>query len=200
MREAVAEYKMAVKKVDPNFDGDYYDNLIFGELLTPTPKTLLTSNNLTQLAHPGPQPSKKPRPSPSPKQMPLPSSNKRKPLTSRPPNKFRRLPTNLLFLQQAFRIFLFFYFLTSTFQRKFPLWGCKLYFLKTILGPGWPGPFLFVFELLFFFECMCFSLFYALYSFLLYCLVFPFSFPCRYMQFNSASWDSCLSTLSLQLG
>ena len=31
MRDAVGEYKMAVKKVDPNFDIDYYDNLILGE-------------------------------------------------------------------------------------------------------------------------------------------------------------------------
>ena len=29
---------MVVKKVDPNFDGDYYDNLIFGEPLTPVPE------------------------------------------------------------------------------------------------------------------------------------------------------------------
>ena len=35
MKDAVDEYKMAVKKVDPNFDGDYYDNLIFPEPLTP---------------------------------------------------------------------------------------------------------------------------------------------------------------------
>ena len=34
MRDAVDEYKMAIKKVDPNFDDDYYDNLIFGEPLT----------------------------------------------------------------------------------------------------------------------------------------------------------------------
>ena len=29
MRDAVAEYKMVVKKVDPTLDSDYYDNLIF---------------------------------------------------------------------------------------------------------------------------------------------------------------------------
>ena len=29
MRDAVAEYKMAVKKIDPTFDNDYYDNFIF---------------------------------------------------------------------------------------------------------------------------------------------------------------------------
>ena len=29
---------MAIKKVDPNFDGDYYDNLIFGEPLTLVPE------------------------------------------------------------------------------------------------------------------------------------------------------------------
>ena len=31
MRDAVAEYKEDVKKVDPNFDVDYYDMLILGE-------------------------------------------------------------------------------------------------------------------------------------------------------------------------
>ena len=35
MRDAVAEYKMAVKKVDPTFDSDYYNNLIFGKPQTP---------------------------------------------------------------------------------------------------------------------------------------------------------------------
>ena len=34
MKDAVIEYKMVVKKVDPNFDGDYCDNLIFGKPLT----------------------------------------------------------------------------------------------------------------------------------------------------------------------
>ena len=31
MRDVVAEYKMVVKKADPNFDDDYYDSLILGE-------------------------------------------------------------------------------------------------------------------------------------------------------------------------
>ena len=30
MRDAVNEYKASIKKVDPTFDGDYYDRLIFG--------------------------------------------------------------------------------------------------------------------------------------------------------------------------
>ena len=38
MRDAVDKYKMAIKKVDPNFDGDYYDNLIFGKPSTPAPE------------------------------------------------------------------------------------------------------------------------------------------------------------------
>ena len=38
MRNAVTEYKQAVRKVDPNFDGDYYDSLIFGEPQTPATK------------------------------------------------------------------------------------------------------------------------------------------------------------------
>ena len=38
MRDAVDEYKMAIKKVDLNFDGDHYDNLIFGEPSTPAPE------------------------------------------------------------------------------------------------------------------------------------------------------------------
>ena len=35
MRDVVDEYKMAIKKVDPNFNGDHYNNLIFGEPSTP---------------------------------------------------------------------------------------------------------------------------------------------------------------------
>ena len=35
MRDAVTEYKQAVKKVDPNFDDDYYDSLMLGEPQTP---------------------------------------------------------------------------------------------------------------------------------------------------------------------
>ena len=35
MRDAVNEYKESIKKVDPTFDGDYYDRLISGEPLTP---------------------------------------------------------------------------------------------------------------------------------------------------------------------
>ena len=31
MRDVVAEYKEAMKRVDPNFDGDYYNRLILGE-------------------------------------------------------------------------------------------------------------------------------------------------------------------------
>ena len=37
MRDAVAEYKMAVKKVDSTFDLDYYNSLILGEPQTLTP-------------------------------------------------------------------------------------------------------------------------------------------------------------------
>ena len=33
MRDAMDEYKMAIKKVHPNFDINYYDNLIFGKPL-----------------------------------------------------------------------------------------------------------------------------------------------------------------------
>ena len=41
MRDAVNEYKASIKKVDPTFDGDYYDRLISGELDTPAPEDLL---------------------------------------------------------------------------------------------------------------------------------------------------------------
>ena len=46
MKDAVAEYKIAVKKVDLNFDGDYYDNFIFGEPLTPAPKDPISFKQL----------------------------------------------------------------------------------------------------------------------------------------------------------
>ena len=51
MRDAVDEYKMAIKKVDPTFNSDHYDSLIFGEPSTPRPKTLLSLSSSTQLAH-----------------------------------------------------------------------------------------------------------------------------------------------------
>ena len=38
MRDAVNEYKESIKKVDPTFDGDYYDHLISGEPTTPVPE------------------------------------------------------------------------------------------------------------------------------------------------------------------
>ena len=41
LRDVVNEYKASIKKikkVDPTFDGDYYDRLISGEPATPTPK------------------------------------------------------------------------------------------------------------------------------------------------------------------
>ena len=38
MRDAVNEYKASIKKVDPTFDGDYYDHLISGEPTTPAPE------------------------------------------------------------------------------------------------------------------------------------------------------------------
>ena len=41
MKDAVVEYKIVMKKVDLNFDGDYYDNLIFGEPLTPASEDLI---------------------------------------------------------------------------------------------------------------------------------------------------------------
>ena len=37
MRDAVNEYKASIKKVDPTFDGDYYDCLISGEPATLAP-------------------------------------------------------------------------------------------------------------------------------------------------------------------
>ena len=38
MRDTVNEYKASIKKVDPTFDGDYYDRLISGEPATPAPE------------------------------------------------------------------------------------------------------------------------------------------------------------------
>ena len=39
MRDVVAEYKEALKGVDPNFNGDHYDKLILGE-----PQTIASDN------------------------------------------------------------------------------------------------------------------------------------------------------------
>ena len=38
MRDAVNEYKASIKKVDPTFDGDYYDRLISREPASPAPE------------------------------------------------------------------------------------------------------------------------------------------------------------------
>ena len=38
MRDTVNEYKASIKKVDPTFDGDYYDRLISGEPAAPAPE------------------------------------------------------------------------------------------------------------------------------------------------------------------
>ena len=38
MMDAVAKYKVALKKADPNFDNDYYESFILEEPLTPAPE------------------------------------------------------------------------------------------------------------------------------------------------------------------
>ena len=41
MRDAVNEYKEPIKKVNPSFNGDYYDRLIYGEPATPALEDLV---------------------------------------------------------------------------------------------------------------------------------------------------------------
>ena len=41
IRDAMNEYKASIKKVDPTFDGDYYDRPISGELATPAPEDVV---------------------------------------------------------------------------------------------------------------------------------------------------------------
>ena len=53
MKDALDEYKMAIKKVDPNFDGDYYDNLIFCEPLTPALEDPVGFEQLDPIGTPG---------------------------------------------------------------------------------------------------------------------------------------------------
>ena len=53
MRDVVDEYKMAIKKVDSNFDGDYYDNLIFGKTLMPAPEDPVGFEQLDLIGTPG---------------------------------------------------------------------------------------------------------------------------------------------------
>ena len=53
MRDAMNKYKMAIKKVDPNFDGDHYDNLIFGEPSTLAPKDHVGFEQLDPIGTPG---------------------------------------------------------------------------------------------------------------------------------------------------
>ena len=53
MRDVVAEYKMVVKRVDPNFNGDYIDNLILGEPQTPAPEDPVGFKQLDLIETPG---------------------------------------------------------------------------------------------------------------------------------------------------
>ena len=53
MRDAITEYKIVVKKVDPNFDGDYYENLILGEPQTLAPEDLVGFEQLDPIRAPG---------------------------------------------------------------------------------------------------------------------------------------------------
>ena len=52
MRDAVEEYKMAVKKVDLSFEVDYYDNLILGEPQTPAPEDPVRFEKLDPIGTP----------------------------------------------------------------------------------------------------------------------------------------------------
>ena len=53
MRDVVTEYKEALKRVDLNFDGDYYDRLILGEPQTPAPKDPIGFEQLDSIGTPG---------------------------------------------------------------------------------------------------------------------------------------------------
>ena len=53
MRDAIAKYKITVKKVDPNFDGDYIDSLILGEPQIPTPEDPVGFDQLDPIRTPG---------------------------------------------------------------------------------------------------------------------------------------------------
>ena len=53
MRDVVDEYKMAIKKVDPTFDGDHYDSLIFDEPSTPAPEDPVGFEQLDPIGTPG---------------------------------------------------------------------------------------------------------------------------------------------------
>ena len=52
MRDAMAEYKIAVKKVDPNFDGNYIDSLILGEPQTHALEDLIGFDHLDPIGTP----------------------------------------------------------------------------------------------------------------------------------------------------
>ena len=53
MMDAVAKYKVALKKADPNFDNDYYESLILGEPLTPVPEDPVGFDQLDPIGTPG---------------------------------------------------------------------------------------------------------------------------------------------------
>ena len=53
MRDAVAEYKVVLKKADPNFDNNYYDSLILREPLTLVPEDPVGFDQLDPIETPG---------------------------------------------------------------------------------------------------------------------------------------------------
>ena len=53
IRDVVDEYKMAIKKVDPTFDGDLYNSLIFGEPSTPASEEPIGFEQLDPIGTPG---------------------------------------------------------------------------------------------------------------------------------------------------
>ena len=53
MRDVVSEYKIVLKKVDPNFNSDYYDNLILSEPQTLAPEDPVGFEQLDPIGTPG---------------------------------------------------------------------------------------------------------------------------------------------------
>ena len=55
MKDATEEYKASLKRVNPNFDAEYYDNLILEqeELQTPVPEDPIGFNQLDPIRTPG---------------------------------------------------------------------------------------------------------------------------------------------------
>ena len=167
MRDATEEYKASLKKVNPDFDTEYYDRLILEACEPPTPsledqvvfdqldpiEIPRTAAGLFALGKEAVASTSQASMQPTEKPVDPPTYQDAAPATSQLANPATAQPTSPPASQEAaqFSILFSFSFL------QFPLLGRTFVTIKTILGPGWLGPCFFPL-----FECLSLLLMNAL--------------------------------------